>query len=84
MFENHSLLAIGALGIALYFVCLVIYRLYLSPIARFPGPKITAISGWCEAYYDIVKGGQFSNQVQKWHERYGKWYRSLSGDSDTS
>lgn len=30
----------------LYLVAKSIYRLYLSPIAKFPGPKLAVISFW--------------------------------------
>lgn len=54
-----------------YLVVLALYRLYFSPIAHFPGSKITAVSGWYETYLDVFKGGQFTFQIQKWHEQYG-------------
>ena len=54
-----------------YLLTLAIYRLYLSPIAHFPGSKIAAVSGWYETYLDVVKGGQFTFQIQKWHDEYG-------------
>ncbi|KAL6716018.1 hypothetical protein ACLMJK_006980 [Lecanora helva] len=55
----------------LYFISLVVYRLFFSPIARFPGSKLTAAMGWVETYHDVVKGGQFTFQIQKWHQQYG-------------
>ena len=54
-----------------YIFVLAFYRLYLSPIAHFPGSKIAAISGWYETYLDVFKGGQFTFQIQKWHEAFG-------------
>ncbi|KAJ6443714.1 Polyketide synthase [Purpureocillium lavendulum] len=56
---------------ATYGVALVIYRLYLSPISHVPGPKLTAITGWYETYLDVFKGGQFTFQIEKWHQQYG-------------
>ena len=54
-----------------YIVGLVIYRLYLSPIAKFPGPKFTAITSWCQLFHDVIRGGQFPFVIQRWHEKYG-------------
>lgn len=51
---------------------LVLYRLFLSPLARFPGPKLAAAFESYEFYYLIVKGGQWGNRVNDMHKKYGK------------
>ena len=51
---------------------LVLYRLFFSPIAAFPGPRLAAATEWYEFYFYIVKNGQFGNAVEKWHEKYGE------------
>lgn len=52
------------LALLIYLLSLGIYRLFLSPIAHFPGSKITAVTGWYEIYLDVYKGGQFTFQVE--------------------
>jgi hypothetical protein len=54
-----------------YLASLVVYRLYLSPIASFPGPKLAALSRWYEFYYDVILRGQFTFHIQKLHKIYG-------------
>jgi hypothetical protein len=65
------LLAIPAYFI-LYTVYLAVYRLTFHPLAKFPGPKFTAASGWFEFYHDVVRRGQFVYAVAKMHEEYGR------------
>ena len=43
-----------------YTVYGIIYRLYLSPIAKFPGPKWGALTWWYEFYFEIIKVGLFN------------------------
>lgn len=72
-FERPSLV-VAALLVVLYIVYLVglvIYRLYFSPLSKFPGPKLAAISKWYEFYYDVVLRGQFTFQIQRMHQKYG-------------
>jgi hypothetical protein len=65
-------LCLGAI-VALYNVALTIYRLFLHPLAAFPGPKLAAATGWCEAYYDlaVLPRGQFMHEINRLHQIYG-------------
>ncbi|SPQ25754.1 5cb44c17-3a3f-4ee3-b57f-18f095ecc721 [Thermothielavioides terrestris] len=64
-------LSVGAAALVVYLAAIAVYRLYLSPIAKFPGPKLAALSNWYEFYYDVVRQGEFTWQIQKLHKRYG-------------
>ena len=59
--------------ICLYVIMLAIWRLYFSPLAKIPGPKLAALTQWYETYLEIFKGegGQFLFEYRKWHEKYG-------------
>lgn len=54
-----------------YLVCVSVYRLLLHPIAKFPGPKLAALSKWYEFYYEVVKKGHFTFRIQDLHRQYG-------------
>lgn len=64
--------AIAFIGIsAVYILGLMIYRLFISPIAKFPGPKLAAATSWYELYYDVVKKGKYLFEIEKMHDKYG-------------
>lgn len=69
---------------ALYLICGAIYRLYFHPLAKFPGPKIAALTGWYETYHDLIRRGMFVWKIQEMHEEFGKAFQSIwvhcSGD----
>jgi hypothetical protein len=56
----------------IYYVTLGFYRLFIHPLARFPGPKLAAVSRWYEGYYDLVKGGQYTPKIKELHKQYGR------------
>ncbi|KAK3942087.1 cytochrome P450 [Diplogelasinospora grovesii] len=59
--------------ILLLLLTIAIYRLYLSPLAKFPGPKLAALTGLYEGYYDCIHegGGRYYRQINEMHEDYG-------------
>ena len=66
-----AILASAAVFTTLYTIYLLIYRLYFSPLAKFPGPKLAAATRWYEFYYDVLQRNRFSWQIQKMHDQYG-------------
>ncbi|KAK7542635.1 putative P450 monooxygenase [Phyllosticta citribraziliensis] len=66
-------LIIGGAGGVLYCFALGLWRLYFSPIAKFPGPRLAALTYLVEIYYELLcgEGGQFPFQYRKWHQQYG-------------
>ncbi|MCJ1436764.1 hypothetical protein MMC27_006146 [Xylographa pallens] len=60
-------------GAVVYEIALAVYRLTLHPLAKFPGPKLTAATKWWEFYLDVVAGdgGRFMYEVDRMHEEYG-------------
>lgn len=75
----HSILLVIFFFI-LYLVWVASYRLYLSPIAKFPGPKLAALTFWYELYHDVIRPGQYTWEIAKMHEQYGKIYLISSID----
>lgn len=57
--------------IILYTGSVIFYRLFLSPLAKFPGPRLAAATRLYETYYQIVKGGIFTWHINDLHEKYG-------------
>lgn len=55
-----------------YLLARALYRLYLHPLAKFPGPKTAAVTSWYEAYFEILLRGQYYKQIAKLHDQYGR------------
>ena len=64
-------LTAGSLVGVLYLAWLAVQRLFLSPLAHFPGPRLAALSNWYEFYYDVIQQGQFTAHITQLHEQYG-------------
>ena len=60
-------------GFVVYYAIVAVYRLYLCPIAKFPGPKLAALTFWYEFYYDVVKRGKYTFKIKELHEEYGRY-----------
>ena len=58
--------------IAVYYVTVDFYRVFLHPLARFPGPTLAAITRCYEGYYDLVEKGQYTLRIAEIHRTCGK------------
>ncbi|KAK6209990.1 cytochrome P450 [Colletotrichum tabaci] len=67
---STSLLLFGAASL-LYLVAVAVSRVYFSPLAGFPGPKLAALTLWNEFYWDVVKRGTFIWRIEEMHRKYG-------------
>lgn len=66
-----TLIVGGLIALATYAVYGAYWRLYLSPIAKFPCRKLAALTFWYEFYYDVVKGGVYVYEIEKMHKELG-------------
>ncbi|KAL8857493.1 MAG: hypothetical protein Q9178_005987 [Gyalolechia marmorata] len=63
---------LSALGVAvLYLASQVVHRLFLSPLRSVPGPKLAALSGCYEMYYDLIQKARFPWKLVDLHQQYG-------------
>ncbi|KAK1760308.1 Isotrichodermin C-15 hydroxylase [Echria macrotheca] len=84
----HLQLWLGGLAIAglLYVICVAVYRVFLHPLAKYPGPLLAKLT---DAYmlYHAWKGDRHL-EFWRMHEKYGKFVRfgpnSLSVNSNTA
>ncbi|GME40911.1 Cytochrome P450 [Neofusicoccum parvum] len=67
----HPSLVLAAGLLLAYLFYGAVYRLYLSPIAHFPGPRLAALTFWYEFYYDVVCAGKYTWRIVEMHEKYG-------------
>lgn len=59
-----------SLGLCSYLIIGLFYRLYLHPLAKFPGPKLAAATFLYEFHFN--RQGTFIWQLEKLHEQYGE------------
>ncbi|KAF2635071.1 cytochrome P450 [Massarina eburnea CBS 473.64] len=62
---------VAACAALIYIVAGAFRRLFLSPVAQFPGPTLAALTFWYEFYYDVLCKGRYTWKIQELHELYG-------------
>ncbi|KAJ9665810.1 hypothetical protein H2201_004118 [Coniosporium apollinis] len=67
----HPSIILVVFALVAYLIGGAIYRLYFSPIAHSPGPRLAALTLWYEFYYDVVCKGRYTWEIEKMHEKYG-------------
>lgn len=58
------------------FTSVVLYRLYFSPIRRFPGPRQAAVTSFYRARLATKSGIRLCTEVKAMHEKYGDYVRT--------
>ena len=66
-----SALLYSSVLFCLYGAWLVIYRLFLSPLSGFPGPKLAAATGWYQSYFDLCTWAKGHFKIKELHDKYG-------------
>ena len=56
----------------------VLTRLVFHPLAKFPGPKIAALTRWYELYYDGIHKGKYLFKIEEMHKKYGQWAQTCN------
>jgi hypothetical protein len=54
-----------------YLVIRTIYRLSFHPLAKFPGPRLAAVTSMYSASYDLPFETSFCKKLPELHDRYG-------------
>ncbi|TVY83824.1 Cytochrome P450 monooxygenase sdnE [Lachnellula suecica] len=55
----------------LHILYVLVFRSLLSPLARIPGPRLAALTGWYECYYDVFYPGQYVFKIKQLHQQFG-------------
>ncbi|KAL4963865.1 cytochrome P450 [Aspergillus stella-maris] len=66
--SSLSLLAVAGLTLSLFHV---LRAFYWHPLARFPGPRLAALTTLYRAYYDCIPSKSFVHHLAALHRQYG-------------
>ncbi|KAJ5248736.1 Cytochrome monooxygenase lcsI [Penicillium chermesinum] len=72
--DTALLLGVGAVALLAYPFWMIIYNLYLSPLSKYPGPKLAAISDM--PYVSWTVRGVLALKLKDLHEQYGDVVRA--------
>ncbi|KAL1989053.1 hypothetical protein VTN96DRAFT_5816 [Rasamsonia emersonii] len=69
--EKLGLILLAVAGFAAWILYRMLQNCVWHPLARFPGPRIAAISPLYRAYIDCVAQSSFVHTLEKLHAKYG-------------
>lgn len=65
---------------AVYRILRALYNISpLHPLYQFPGPKLAAMTLVYEAWYDLIRGGRYTREIQRMHDKYGESTSNYDG-----
>jgi hypothetical protein len=59
-------------GLVIYWLCSAFYLAVLHPLAKFPGPKLAAVSDWWLVYQECLLGRSLTDILADLHQVHGK------------
>ncbi|KAF2456731.1 cytochrome P450 monooxygenase-like protein [Lineolata rhizophorae] len=62
---------LAAVALLTFLAYRLIYRVYLHPLARFPGPPAAAVTWWWKTYVEVIRGRSFCHALEGVHAQYG-------------
>jgi hypothetical protein len=65
-------LGYAIIGLLTYTLYGILWRLYFSPVAKFPGPTLAAVTFWYEFYFDVIEHGSYIYEIERMHRIYGE------------
>lgn len=68
IFQILGLLILSAI---IYSGIVAMFRAYLGPLSKIPGPKLAAFTQGYEMYYDLLQNARFPWQIKALHDAYG-------------
>jgi hypothetical protein len=66
-----SLVIISLIGAVSYGAYSAISNLYHHPLAKFPGPRLAAVTSLWRAYVEVVQAKSFCHALEDLHKVYG-------------
>lgn len=69
--DVYTIIRTAVIVVVIYGLFLAIYRLFLSPLAKFPGPKLAALTHQYESYYEVYCYYEYIWKIKKLHMKYG-------------
>ena len=56
-----------------YLILSALNRLYFSPLAKIPGPRLAALTLWYEFYHDFIRKGQYLWVIVDMYTKYDEY-----------
>lgn len=57
--------------ITTYVLWIILYYIYLDPLAQYRGPRLATFTKYWRVYIDIVQQKSFVHELEQLHRKYG-------------
>jgi hypothetical protein len=64
-------------ALVVYLILRSIYRIKFHPLAKFPGPRLAALTSMYAGLYDLPHGSSLCKELPAMHDKYGPIIRIM-------